>query len=269
MAKFEFALEPWLTSLQIALTEALWEAGIRPGVVAGRSAGEFAAGYAQGALSHHQALDLAVRVSRMISSGRTAGRVILVPASAEQSDALAAASPVPFHFVADNRADGTYVACAESDLEALLVFMRSRGLVCRVEPMGVAAHSPLMDAYARDFLQPFASGGHKHSRVASYSSVTGARNDGRTLDLEYWWASIRQPVQVRTMFQRMISDGCRVFVEIGGRSSFGPLLQEAAAMVHREIVVIATMTVAESPAVSIPRAVGRIREACGESHAPA
>jgi malonyl CoA-acyl carrier protein transacylase len=224
----EHLIEPALTASQIALADAWSEYGIEPDAVVGRSAGEFAAGYARGALSHAGAIELACRVSTMIQGGHGAGHVVRVELPAADLEALRQASAVEFFFTADSRSGGAFVACRPEVLDAFIAMMEARSVACRVEPISVAAHSPLMDTFAEQFLAPLSSGAPAaHSVRCGYSAITADLAPAHQ-NLRFFWDAIRQPVRIQPTLRRMIDDGIEVFVEVGGRSSFASMVADAA-----------------------------------------
>ncbi|MEO8482885.1 MAG: acyltransferase domain-containing protein [Acidobacteriota bacterium] len=237
-------LEPLLTTLQIALTDAWQGRGVGPTHVAGRSAGEFAAGYGQGALSDIQALELACRVSEMFSSGRSAGNVVRLKGDA--LDEFIRELALPLYFTADGREHGRYFSCAPADLAGLLDAAAAANVEAHVEPMTVAAHSPIMDAYRDDFIKTFGSDVSRTSPVHGFSSVSAGPHPEGPLTPDYWWNAIREPVLMQQTFETMMSSGVSIFLEIGARGSFGPILRDAARVCGRDIHVIPSMMV-DSP----------------------
>lgn len=237
-------LEPLLTALQIALTDAWRGRGIGPTHVTGRSAGEFAAGYGQGALSDIQALELACRVSEMFSSGRTAGNVVRLKGDA--LDEFIRQLALPLYFTADGREHGRYFSCASADLQGILQAAQTNDIEADVEPMTVAAHSPIMDAYREEFTKQFGSDVSLTRRVPGFSSVSAGLHPEGPLTPDYWWNAIREPVMMQQTFEAMMASGVSIFVEIGGRSSFGPILRDAGRACSCEIHVIPSMSVDSS-----------------------
>jgi acyl transferase domain-containing protein len=239
-------LEPALTTVQIALTESWRRRGVEPDAAAGRSVGEFAAGYVTGELTLEQAIELSCRVSRLVDSGCWAGRVIFVELPVDRVEALQAAAPAPFYIATDDRPDTTYVACALEVLEAVTGFLRVRGVAHRVEPFPAAAHCPLMDAGAAEFLRPLASGDARGApRLPRYSAVGGQPARAASPDCLPWWRAIRERVRIRRMFEAMLADGHTVFLEIGGRASLASMIQHVAAADGRHVATLASMRMGE------------------------
>lgn len=255
----EHVIEPALTAIQIALTDAWRARRVVPQMVAGRSAGEFAAGYARGVLSHADAIELACRVSRMISSGHCAGHVVRVAASSHRLLALATTSPpLEFHVVADGKEGITFIACRPVVLEPFLERMRAEGIECRIEPISVAAHSPLMDSFAAEFLQPFSSPAPSQPIVKAFSTVTAEpATDAR--DPQYFWQAIRAPVRLKTTIHAMIAAGADVFLEIGGRPSFASMIAEVADTAGKSAISLPSMYTGESRLATMDATHARLR----------
>jgi len=241
LLRAEHVIEPALTAIQIALADTWFHHGVIPEGVAGRSAGEFAAGYARGALSHAGAIELACRVSEMIRGGESAGHVLLVSLAPEAVLALKARAGAPFYVIADGRAKGTFVACAKSDLTEVVALLEAHAETVRVEPISVAAHTPLMDAFAERFLAPLSS--HdvpERLPIPGFSSTTGQQLESSP-GHEYFWSAIRDPVQIRAMFRTMALAEFDTFIEVGGRSSLASLISQGAADVDRSVVAYPSM----------------------------
>jgi acyl transferase domain-containing protein len=250
-AAFETAqhiLEPALTAVQIALTDAWRERGVLPDAVGGCSCGELAAGYARGVLSHADALELACRVSRMFQRSEGLSRIIAISWPVGQVEPLVERAPVPFHIAADGWADVTIIACRALDLAALLAFLKAEGAIARLLPISLAAHSPLVDDLADEFTRPLESGdAPRTSRVPGYS-LSGTPSPDRWPSPAYWWGGLRRRLQVRQNLGRMVADGYTVFLEIGGRLAFTTALREAAIEFDKTVVSLPTMRWGESAA---------------------
>jgi acyl transferase domain-containing protein len=242
LAAAQYVFEPAHTAIQIALTEAWRERGIEPGATAGRSAGEFAAGYASGALTLAEAIELACRAGRLSTGPCGRGRVLFVAGAAENLDALRASAPAAFDVVGDVSAEASLIACVPDALESVVAFLKSHGLWCRVEPISFAAHSPLLDACASAFLEPVASPiAGSRARVPRYSAITGAAIDPGPLPESHWWDVLRQRMELRRLFDRLLADGYRVFLEIGGRASYETIVAESARRLQQDAICLPTM----------------------------
>src|SRR5215470_7097384 len=92
----EFMLEPMNTAVQLALTAAWHERGIKPTAVLGRCLGELAAAHASGSLSFDDTLDVACRVGGLIREGRGRGKMFGVALSESEVRNLRDACPARF-----------------------------------------------------------------------------------------------------------------------------------------------------------------------------
>lgn len=239
-------LEPALTAVQIALTDAWRERGVVPDGIGGCSCGELAAGYARGVLSRADALELACRVSRMFQHSQGLSRIIAVSWPVRQVEPLLTRTPVPFHIAADGWADVTILACQAADLAALLDFLKAEGAIVRLLPISLGAHSPLVEGLADEFMRSLESGDAARTPCIPGYSFSGTPSPDRWPSPSYWWSGLRRRLQVRQNLGRMVSDGYTVFVEIGGRLAFTTALREAAIEFGKTVVSLPTMRWGES-----------------------
>jgi len=63
--------------------------------------------------------------------------------------------------------------------------------------------------------------------VPFFSSVAGEAIDGTSLDGDYWWRNVRQPVLFADAVGKMCAAGARVLVEISPKAILGGYLNDA------------------------------------------
>jgi acyl transferase domain-containing protein len=246
LAAAEFMLEPALAAIQMALTDAWRERGVVPDAVAGRSGSEVVAGYARGLLTHDEAIELACRASLVMCDSRAAGRLVRVTLALKTVEAIQASAPVPFHIVTDAWSDITMIACDVPHVDPLIEFFRAHGADdCRVEPMLVGAHSPLMDPAREEFVRPLESASTRvqsTARLAGYTPAIETVYQDVSQDAAYWWDLVlRRPLRLRAHVRRMVHDGYSVFLEIGTRVSYDRFLHDVDTELGTKSLPLATM----------------------------
>ena len=250
----EYALEPVLASVQIAMTAGWRHRGIEPDVIGARCGGEFAAAYAAGRLSLDDALEIACRLSRLIRAGGIGGRMIALPARLDEVEALRRESPAPFTIAADDAERNTIISCAEPHLPALLSFLEFSGAAFKVLGLGVAYHNAAVDEWRSEFIAPLDESGSRLPLRPLYSATAGGWLAAGDSNLLHYWSVIRDPAFVAPMFRAMFQDGHRTFIEIGDQPLRG-MIEEQAEAVGVGVNVLASLRRGSSLAMTMSEAI--------------
>ena len=233
----EEQLAPSLTALQIMLTNVWRERGMEPDVIAARSGGEYAAEYARGALIIEDAIEVACRISRFIRDRRGAGRMLAIRLGLSTTQKLERSSPVRFFLVADAAEDGTIVACETTAVKALARYLLAQQIEYRMLNSTIAPHSPVIDEWESDLLKPL-SGTKPNSGLLPYYSATVEGRDNTECYYARLWRAVREPALVGRMLDRLIKDGCNIFLEIGGQPMLATRIHARAAVAGKEVVAL-------------------------------
>ncbi|MDE2254941.1 MAG: type I polyketide synthase, partial [Betaproteobacteria bacterium] len=209
--------QPALFAIQVAYTELLRSLGVDAQAATGHSVGEIAAAWAVGGLSLDAAAQVIVERSKAQALTRGTGRMAAVglgsEAMAAKLDALGLAGRV--EIAADNSPRNCTVSAVPADLQALRDALQPAGTVFRELDLDYAFHSRFMDPIAMRLKSSLASLATQTATGTFFSTVTGEALDTRTLDADYWWHNVRQPVRLGAAIGQMIEAGYRVFIEIG------------------------------------------------------
>ncbi len=213
----EFA-QPALFAVQVGITEMLRAAGVKPLAVVGHSVGEIAAAWACGALR----LADAVRVIyyRSFWQGKTRGQGVMTAAgiSAEGMQQLLLELPELQGCVwvaGANSSRGCTVAGTYEGLAQLEEELSAEEISFQRLDLDYAFHSPLMDSVKDGVLESLSKLQPQAESIPFYSVVHGKEVPGTSLDAQYWWLNIRQPVEFEAAVSALVKDGQRIFVEIG------------------------------------------------------
>nr|APD71854.1 type I polyketide synthase 2 [Streptomyces sp.] len=202
-------VQPALFAVMVSLAEVWRSAGLEPDAVIGHSQGEIAAATAAGILSLADGVRLIVARARIITeklSGRGLMAVLDLPADqVDQSRVSIGAVNSPGTVVISGDPDG--VRAAVADCEA-------REIRARIVPVDYASHCDHVESIRDEVLSGVAGAATTDTGVAFYSTVVAGRVDPSTLDAEYWYRNLREPVRFADTVQALSDDGYGVFVEV-------------------------------------------------------
>ncbi|MEU8824614.1 type I polyketide synthase [Streptomyces sp. NPDC048636] len=221
-------VQPALFAVMVSLAEVWRSAGLRPDAVIGHSQGEIAAATAAGILSLADGVRLIVARARVITeklSGRGLMAVLDLPADqVDQSRVSVGAVNSPGTVVISGDPDGVRAAVADC---------QAREIRARIVPVDYASHCDHVESIRDEVLSGVAGAATTDTGVAFYSTVVAGRVDPTTLDAEYWYRNLREPVRFADTVQALSDDGYGVFVEV---SPHPVLTMHAAATVGSAIV---------------------------------
>lgn len=209
--------QPALFALQVGITAMLRHRGLEPVAVAGHSVGEVAAAWASGALSLAAAVSVIHHRSALQGTTRGSGNMTALnmgePQARELLESLGLSERVSIAGV--NSPSGVTVAGAVSDLDQVEQAVTARGISLKRLDLGYAFHSPAMDALSTELRRALAHLEPEETTIPFYSTVTGAELSGKSLDADYWWRNVREPVLLEPAMGSMVRDGINIYVEVG------------------------------------------------------
>lgn len=187
--------QPAIFALQVALA-ALWESwGVRPEAVIGHSVGELAALYVAGVLSLDDAARIVYHRSRIMQRATGHGRMAAVALSASDAASVIDAIGPDLSLAAVNGPRSTVLAGTPVALDAALTLLTSRGVQHRALPVTYAFHSAQMTPYQAELVDSIGTVHTSPARLATYSTVTGARIEHTQIDAAYFGRNVRQTVR--------------------------------------------------------------------------
>ena len=223
--------QPLIFAIQIALTAALGEEGIKPDVVLGHSVGEVAAAMVSGALDLEAAIHLIHHRSLRQEMVAGRGRMLALATCEEQAEAfLASLGRQDLNIAAVN---GPRSVTLSGTTEAIALAEKSARLQ-RIATVSIGVdypfHSVLLDVAQQGILDDLKSLRPGETRTDFVSTVTGGPLAGTALDATYWWHNIREPVRFSDAVVAAGRLGATHFIEIGPR----PILTGAATETLRQ-----------------------------------
>jgi acyl transferase domain-containing protein/NADP-dependent 3-hydroxy acid dehydrogenase YdfG len=219
--------QPALFAIQIGLVE-LWQSwGVRPDAVVGHSVGEVAAACAAGALSLEDAVRVIFHRSRTQGTTAGTGRMAAVQLDFQRAWEVIAPYAGQLVVAAINAPTSVTLSGDGDALRDLLRSLEDQRVYCRLLALDYAFHSHYMDSIRDDLLASLAGLRPRHACLPFVSVVTGDWAQGPECGPDYWWDNIRKPVQFARAVDRLLDDGCTVFLEIGPHPVLASYLTEA------------------------------------------
>ncbi|WP_399922735.1 SDR family NAD(P)-dependent oxidoreductase [Streptomyces kanamyceticus] len=207
-------VQPVLWSVMVSLAR-LWRSlGVVPAAVVGHSQGEIAAACVAGALSLADGARLVALRSRVFDehlSGK--GAMYSLSATPEQAAALIG-DRAGVWIASTNGPESTVVA---GDLDALAeVNAEAEAAGLRPRKVGIeyASHTPHTERVREQLLDLAAPVAPRAGDTPLYSTVTAAPARGETLDAEYWYRNLREPVRFHETIRLLLDEGNTAFVEV-------------------------------------------------------
>ncbi len=230
-------VQPALWTVMVSLA-ALWRRrGLVPELVVGHSQGEIAAATAIGALTLDDGARVVALRSRAIR-GLPGGGMLSVGAPA---DAVTARMGPEVTLAAENGPGSVVVSGPTEALAALQAELDADGLRTKLLPVDYASHSVAVDGL-RDRLRAELAGIRPASTDAVLvSTLTGAELDTAGLDADYWFHSLRQPVQFATATRRALELGGGLVVECSPHPVLVGSIEETAEDAAVEAAVVGTL----------------------------
>ena len=221
LKRAEFA-QPLLFAVQVGMVAALAAEGVTPDMVLGHSVGEVAAAHASGALSLAQAVEVIHSRSVHQEIAWKAGGMAAVLQSADEVRKLLDEGGFGgIEIAAVNSERSITISGPQAEIKELSKFARTKRVPVRVLDIDYPFHTGLIDGVREPLMKDLKSLKTRASERPFVSSVHGRIVEGATLDADYWWENVRQPVLFSEAVDAAIAAGARVFVEIGPR----PVLQ--------------------------------------------
>jgi acyl transferase domain-containing protein/NADPH:quinone reductase-like Zn-dependent oxidoreductase/acyl carrier protein len=220
--------QPALFALQVGVTAMLRHRGLVPIAVAGHSVGEVAAAWAAGSLSLAAAVSIIHYRSALqgttkgtggmtaVSVGEARARELLIDLGLIERLSLASV----------NSSSGVTIAGPAAELEQLERALVVRDIVHKRLDLDYAFHSPAMDGLFPELRRALAHLEPQDATIPFHSTVTGGHRPGKSLNAEYWWRNIRQPVLFERTIKGMVHEGINIFLEVGPHSLLCRYIQD-------------------------------------------
>ncbi|WP_432009819.1 type I polyketide synthase [Streptomyces cucumeris] len=220
-------VQPALFAMMVSLA-ALWRSyGVEPDAVIGHSQGEIAAACVAGALTLDDAARVvALRSKAIVTLGRGGG-MLSVAESVEEMSARPAVVSGEVSVAAVNGPSSVIVSGDTAALDRLFEDCAAEDVWVRRIPVDYASHSPRIEELRERLRTALAPVRPRTGQPAFHSTVAGKAVETTTLDGDYWYANLRNPVLFEQTVRDMADRGFRVFIEISPHPVLTAALQQS------------------------------------------
>ena len=213
-------VQPALWAVMVSLA-AVWEAaGIRPDAVVGHSQGEIAAAVVAGVLSLEDGARVVALRSRALRvlAGLGAMASVAEPAAAVR-ERIAAQDRIAgrdgrLSVAAVNGPAATVVSGDPAAVRELVAGYEQDGIRARVLAVDYASHCAQVDQIRADVLGALDGLSPRRGSIPVVSAMTGMPLDGLEMGAEYWYDSLRSPVEFEQAIRTLSEAGHRSFIEV-------------------------------------------------------
>jgi acyl transferase domain-containing protein/NAD(P)-dependent dehydrogenase (short-subunit alcohol dehydrogenase family)/acyl carrier protein len=233
-------VQPLLFLQQIMLAAQLGSWGIKADAVCGHSVGEIAAAYWAGALTLEDAVAIVIHRSRLQERTRGSGGMSAVGLSVHDLEKMLIGYH-HLHIAAVNSPAMATLAGDFSELEDFSSLLDGDGVFIHRLPMPYAFHSPHMDGLRAELLAALTDIAPRHGGLRFFSTVSGREEQGQSLDAEYWWRNLREPVLFSDAVSAAVRAGHRLVVELGPQPSLLRMAADCAAEFGESIAMLPTL----------------------------
>ncbi|MDR0458592.1 MAG: polyketide synthase dehydratase domain-containing protein, partial [Burkholderiaceae bacterium] len=209
--------QPLLFAVQAGVTRVLQARGIRFEATLGHSVGEIAAAWADGIFTLAQAVHIIKVRSHAQALTRGTGRMAAAGVSEADArqliDRLGLVGQV--EVAGMNSPQSVTLAGSLPELERIGAELSAKNQFFRILDLDYPFHSAHMDAIKPMVLEQLADLKPRDGGGGYVSTVTGQPLAGATLDAQYWWRNIREPVRFGAAIAHLADKGVRLFIEVG------------------------------------------------------
>ena len=223
--------QPALFAVMTALAATWQHYGITPAAVAGHSQGEIAAAVTAGALTLADGATIVARRSAALTALAGTGAMASVALPPEQATTLLtelAGNAPGLCIAAVNSPAQVIISGTPQAIQTLAAHCTSHHIRARVLPVDYASHSPAIDTLAGQITTALTGITATPTPISFYSGLTGTRTSTATLDAQYWYDSLRQPVQFAATITTALADGHHLFIETSPHPVLTPALATTA-----------------------------------------
>jgi phthiocerol/phenolphthiocerol synthesis type-I polyketide synthase E len=218
----------------------LWSSwGITPAAMLGHSLGEYVAACIAGVMTHADALMVVARRAELIEQlPRGAMLAVACPAKDLQASLSGSVTVAAINTPAQCVVSGSAAA-----IKALAAELSLRALAHRPVQAVHAFHSNMMLGLHEPLLRLLSTVALRAPKIPYISNITGTWvTDVQATDPQYWARHACQTVQFATGLNTLLSDGFRLFVELGpGQSLSSFLIQSAVPELRGQITALQSL----------------------------
>ncbi|MQS14926.1 acyltransferase domain-containing protein [Streptomyces kaniharaensis] len=209
-------VQPASFAMMVALAR-VWESlGVTPAAVIGHSQGEIAAAHIAGALTLTDACRISTLRSQIIAQ-QLSGHGAMAHASLPASTVQEHLAPWTGHIdiAALNGPASTVLSGEPTAMDEFLAHLTAQGHRARLIPVNYASHSHHVEAIHQQLLDALAPITPHTPHTPIHSTLLARRlTDHDTLNAEYWYQNLRNPVLFHDTIATLATDGHTHYIEI-------------------------------------------------------
>ncbi|MEV5840153.1 SDR family NAD(P)-dependent oxidoreductase, partial [Nocardia sp. NPDC052112] len=220
-------VQPALWAVMVSLA-ATWRAfGVAPDIVVGHSQGEIAAATVAGGLTVADAARVIVLRSRAIAR-ELAGRGAMAAIALGENE-IRRRLPDGVVVAAVNAPGSVVVSGEPVPVQTVVDDCERDGIWARRIPVDYASHSPQVAALRERINADLAAIAPRSGRIAMVSTITAAPIDTATLDSDYWYRGLREPVRFAEAIASLLDSGAGTLIEVSPNPGLVVAIQQIAA----------------------------------------
>jgi hybrid polyketide synthase/nonribosomal peptide synthetase FtdB len=148
---------------------------------------------------------------------------------ADQANEIAIKYPGAVAVAAFNSPNSVTLSGDAKPLEEIARTLEKQGIFNRFLGVKYAFHSHHMDAAKDELLRALGRVETHPAQLTMLSTVTGATINGDSLDANYWWDNVREPVRFSTAISELCAQGHCLFLELGAHPALTIAISETLA----------------------------------------
>jgi len=234
-------VQPVLFAVVVSLA-AMWESlGVLPDAVTGHSQGEIAAACVAGMLSLEQAARIVAARGKALTSLAGHGAMASLALSEEHVAQRLRRAGRGLAIAAVNGPEAVVVTGDPAAVAELVAECEADGMRARTLRGDIAFHSAQVDAVQERFLESL---GEIHSSAGTrplISCVTGKYVEPQSLDADYWYRNLREPVRFHQTVRALLDDGFGALLEVGPHPVLTMAIEATAEQAGAAAVVLGTL----------------------------
>ncbi|MEU5209035.1 type I polyketide synthase [Streptomyces sp. NPDC020742] len=207
-------VQPVLWAVMVSLAEVWRGFGVEPSAVVGHSQGEIAAACVAGGLSVEDGARVVALRSRALRVLAGRGGMVSVALGRIQAEELIGRWQGRVSLAAVNGPSSVVVSGDAEALDELVASCQEADVRARRIEVDYASHSAHVEEIHEELLAALAPIRPRASSVPLLSTVTGEWLDTSEMDAAYWYANLRQTVELEPAVRRLLAEDHRVFVEV-------------------------------------------------------
>ncbi len=221
-------VQPVLFAIMVSLAETLRSYAIVPDAVIGHSQGEIAAAYIAGALSLTDAAKVvALRAKALTRLGGTGTMASVLLGAADLRPRLQPWGSA-LSIAAVNGPSQTIIGGETLAVEQFIAACDREGIQVRPIAVDYAAHSVAVEELREYLLGEWADLSPVPARTPLYSTADSALSsdplDTATMDADYWYRNLREPVRFYDCVAELLAKGEHTFVELSAHPVLAPAI---------------------------------------------